>query len=80
MDTRLFDNVYMQNLVNKFRTAFSKGRMDLALKYWNNLYDALPSTSTVESFTQFNKYISQIPGNEVYAITDYAKHVTGYYS
>lgn len=79
MNIILFDDAYMQGLVDKFRSAFRKGQLHTALRYWIALYTALPEAPTSEAYIQYQRYIGQIPDNEVYVITDYYKRVSSYY-
>ena len=67
----------IKDFVNKSREAFSQGDMKTALGYWIYIYDEFDKS---EDFLELREAMSKFTDEEVYAITDYYKEITGYYS
>lgn len=69
----------MNNLVKKCKEAYRSNNLDLAGKYWNEIYEKYaPSIkedekTRYEKYEKLNKLMSDFTDEEVYDITDYLK-------
>ena len=69
----------MNNLVKKCKEAYRSNNLDLAGKYWAEIYEKYaPSIkedekTRYEKYEKLNKLMSDFTDEEVYDITDYLK-------
>lgn len=68
-----------QELVDKCKKAYADRNLELADKYWCEIFDVLDKKlknneeDKFNIYQEFHTYMEQFTDNEVYAITDYGR-------
>ena len=69
----LYDEKYMQGLVDEFKKAFEALDMERAYECYSDICNSIGNLHDMQAFETKEKYMVQLTDNEIYTITDYGK-------